>query len=106
MAIYEQLPGQLSLSIVSGDEFSSVVDFDIDLTSYTVEAWIKSTVTNDYVLEITTAFVNASVGTINLSLTEIQTASLSIGTYTWVLLWTAPGTVERTALSGIFEVRA
>jgi hypothetical protein len=106
MALYEQLPGSLSLSIVSGDQWSTVVDFDINMTSYTVSSEIYSLVDGATVTAMTTAFVSASLGTVNIGMTEAETSDLAVGTYGWRLQWLAPGSVTRTALTGLMEVKA
>jgi len=106
MALYEQLPGSLSLSIVSGDEFSTVVDFSISMTSYSVSSEIYSLVDGATVTAMTTAFVSASLGTVSIGMTEAETSDLSVGTYGWRLQWVAPGSVTRTALTGLLEVKA
>lgn len=105
-AVYSQLPGQMSLVFRRGDEFGSVVDFDISLSGYEVSAVITSLVTGDDILPITTTLANASAGQVNVSLTETQTASLAPGSYGWRLEWDAPGGVHRTALTGLVEVTA
>ena len=106
MAIYEQLPGSLSISIVQGDEFATVVDFDLNMTGYDTNAEIYSLVDGSVIFTMTTSFVSAAVGTVNVSITEAETADLSVGTYGWRLQWLAPGSVTRTALTGLLEVRA
>jgi hypothetical protein len=106
MALYEQLPGSLSLSIVSGDQWSTVVDFDINMTSYTVSSEIYSLVDGATVAAMTTAFVSAALGTVNIGMTEAETSDLAVGTYGWRLQWLAPGSVTRTALTGLMEVKA
>lgn len=106
MALYEQLPGSLSLSIVSGDQFSTVVDFSIDMTSYSVSSSIFSLVDGAIVAEMTTAFQSEALGTVNIGMTEAETSDLSVGTYGWRLQWIAPGSVARTALTGLLEVKA
>ena len=106
MALYEQLPGSLSLSIVSGDQFSTVVDFSIDMTSYSVSSEIYSLVDGATVTAMTTAFVSAALGTVSIGMTEAETGDLSVGTYGWRLQWLAPGSVTRTALTGLLEVKA
>lgn len=103
-AVYSQLPGQMGLVFRRGDEFGSVVDFDISLSGYTVTAAITSLVTGEEVIPITTSFADAVAGQVNVSLTETQTASLAAGSYGWRLEWDAPGGVRRTALSGVVEV--
>ena len=105
MALYEQLPGSLSLSIVKSDQFSTVVDFSIDMTSYSVSSEIFSLVDGS-IVQMSTAFVSAVLGTVNISMTEAETGDLSVGTYGWRLQWVAPGSVTRTALTGLLEVKA
>ena len=106
MALYEQLPGSLSLSIVSGDQFSTVVDFSIDMTSYSVSSEIFSLVDGSIVQSMSTAFVSSVLGTVSIGMNEAETGDLSVGTYGWRLQWLAPGSVTRTALTGLLEVRA
>ena len=106
MALYEQLPGSLSLSIVKSDQFSTVVDFSIDMTSYSVSSEIYSLVDGETVTAMSTAFVSSALGTVNIGMTEAETGDLSVGTYGWRLQWLAPGSVTRTALTGLLEVRA
>ena len=106
MALYEQLPGSLSLSIVKSDQFGTVVDFSIDMTSYTVSSEIYSLVDGETVTAMSTAFVSAALGTVSIGMTEAETGDLSVGTYGWRLQWLAPGSVTRTALTGLLEVRA
>ena len=106
MALYEQLPGSLSISIVQGDEFATVVDFDINMSGYDTDAEIYSLVDGSVIFTMTTSFISAAVGTVNVSMTEAETGDLSVGTYGWRLKWQASGSVIRTALTGIMEIRA
>ena len=106
MALYEQLPGSLALSIVKSDQFSTVVDFSIDMTSYSVSSEIYSLVDGVTVAAMTTAFVSEALGTVTIGMNEGETGDLSVGTYGWRLQWLAPGSVTRTALTGLLEVRA
>jgi hypothetical protein len=96
----------LSLAFRRGDEFGTIVDFDVSLSSHTVSSEIHSLVTGGSVLPFTTTLVDAAAGRVNIALTEMQTASLPAGTYGWRLEWVAPGEVKRTALSGFVEVVA
>jgi hypothetical protein len=105
-AVYTQTPGTMNLVFRAGDEFGTVIDFDVSLSSYVVSASVTSLVTGDSVLPITTSLVDAAAGKVNISLTESQTASLPVGSYGWTLQWDAPGGVRRTALSGVVEVKA
>jgi hypothetical protein len=101
---YSQLPGPLHLSLRRGDEFGTSIDFDIDMTGYTVSSSIVSAITGSAVGTMTATLTNAQTGVVNVSMTEEQTAAIVPGTYSWRLEWTAPGSVKRTALTGFVEV--
>lgn len=103
MPSYDQTPGTLNLAFNAGDDFAALVDFSIDMTGYSVSAAITSLVTGAVVMPLSTAFLSASDGRVNVSLTDSQTASLPRGTYGWEISWTING-VTRTALAGCVEV--
>jgi len=106
-ATYTQLPGTMNLSFKRANDFGTVIDFDgTTLVGYTVTASMTSLVTGATVVPFTASVVDASAGQVNISLTDTQTAALPAGTYGWQLDWTAPGSVQRTALSGTVEVYA
>jgi hypothetical protein len=103
MASYDQTPGTLNLSFKRSDDFSAMVDFSISLASYTVTAGITSLVSGAEVQPLTVSFVSATAGTVNVSLTDTQTAALARGTYGWQMKWTE-NNATRTALTGYVEV--
>jgi hypothetical protein len=103
MASYDQTPGTLNLSFKRGDDVSALVDFSISLASYTVTAGITSLVSGAEVQPLTVSFVSATAGTVNVSLTDTQTAALARGTYGWQMKWTE-NNATRTALTGFVEV--
>lgn len=103
MPSYDQTPGSLNLSFARGDDFSALVDFSIGMTGYTVSASMTSLVSNAEVQPLTVSFVSATAGTVNVSLTDTQTAALPRGTYGWNMKWTE-GAATRTALTGYVEV--
>jgi len=107
MSTYSQLPGTMNLSFKRANDFGTVIDFDgTTLVGFFVSASMTSLVTGATVVPFTTSVVDASAGQVNISLTDTQTAALPAGTYGWQLDWTAPGSVQRTALSGTVEVYA
>jgi hypothetical protein len=106
MTAYNQLPGQMSLSFKRANDFSTLIDFDVSLVSYSVSASITSLVTGASVVLFTASITDASAGQVQIALTDTQTAALAAGTYGWQLDWVAPGSVQRTALSGTVEVYA
>lgn len=106
MATYDATSGALNLSVTRGDELGTVIDFTpTDLTGYTVASQIISLASGRTVASITTSIVSATAGTVNIGLTETQTTALPVGSYRWHLYWDAPGSVRRTALGGVLEVK-
>jgi hypothetical protein len=120
MADFSVLPGTLNIYLVTGDEFGMLADLDIDTTGYTFTAiaYEVSTVSSianptgvvtagSTAVTFTVTVVNAAAGQWNLSLTEIQTASLSPGTtYRWYLRGVSSGLVTRTFLAGTLRAYA
>jgi hypothetical protein len=106
---------------VQGDEIAIALDFDRNLTGYSIT-------TNVYVTQVFasggggSSFVetvgataatfgitntNLAAGQITIGLNETQTASLSPGiAYRWFMRWIDTGMVTRTVLSGAVTVVA
>ena len=122
---FSQLPGQLDLVFVAGDEVSVALTLGINLTGHTLTAVVYlsdssvfaggsigsasaaySRVGSD-VLTITPTVVTAGTGVITLGMGEEQTAALATGSrYRWYLKDVAPGAITRTILSGQVVVTA
>jgi hypothetical protein len=96
----------MNLAFKKSGDFSTLIDFNVSLASYSVSATVTSLVTGATVIPFATTLADAAAGQVSVSLTDTQTASLAAGTYGWQLDWTAPGSVQRTALSGTVEVYA
>ena len=116
MANFSQLPGDLALAIVRGDEVTfSAVFTGVDLTDYTVSSAVYSgfgpTATDTPVATPTVTVTTDTVGsvtssTVQVSMTETQTSAISpIGTSRWYLRWVSPGNVTRTVLAGIVSAQ-
>jgi Flp pilus assembly protein TadG len=104
---YNQLPGTMNLAFRRANDFATLIDFDgTTLVGFAVTASVTSLVTGATVIPFTTSITDASAGQVNIALADTQTAALPAGTYGWQLDWTAPGSVQRTALSGTLEVYA
>ena len=103
---FSLLPGTMNLAFKKNGDFATLIDFNVSLSSYSVSATVTSLVTGATVIPFTTTLADAAAGQVSVSLTDTQTASLAAGTYGWQLDWTAPGSVQRTALSGTLEVYA
>jgi hypothetical protein len=102
---YSLLPGTMNLAFKKAGDFSTLIDFDgMTLVGFSVTASITSLVTGATVVPFTTTITDASAGQVQIALTDTQTAAIAAGTYGWQLDWVAPGSVQRTALSGTVEV--
>lgn len=119
MSTFTQLPGTLDITFVQGDEVALALDFDRDLTGYSITAPIYVTAVFasggggssfvETVGQVATNFVvsatNLAQGQLLMGLSESQTALLSPGiAYRWYLRWVDPGLVTRTVLSGTVTV--
>ena len=103
MAVVDQRPGYLAHAFRRGDTFTATVDFNFDVTGYTWEAAIRSTVTGSPLETFTVTVTNAAGGVLQLSLSAAETGEIPAGVYGWTLVGTNAGTV-RTYLSGFVEV--
>lgn len=104
MPNYEQLPGDLGLTFRRGDLVSTEIDFNpISLSGLTMSAAVTSLVSGAAVATVTTSFVDAAAGRLNVSLTAGQTSAMPPGTYRWLLTGT-DGTSQRSYLTGFVEV--
>ncbi len=97
MAELNQLPGELNISIVAGDDFSFRVTFPMDLTNYIVQGQV-----GDVPLSI--GELDIENGRIIISLIKELTKELVDGT--WYLKIINKNTdIERTMLAGNFIVK-
>lgn len=128
-ATFQQIPADLGIEFVAGDELNVGLAFKtpgspatpLNLTGYTFEARVYTpTFSNPggtfgsggYTVGTTAATftvspVTLSSGTVNIGLTETQTAALSpaVG-YRWYFRWSDQNGVTMTVLSGAFTARA
>jgi len=117
---FEQLPGTLDVEFVASDEVAMSVDFDRDITNYSLAAPIyvskifatgvggtgRSESVGDVVDNWTISVTDAANGTVALGLTETQTEALSPGTrYRWYFQWANTSGYTRTVLSGTLTTR-
>lgn len=115
MADFEQLPGELNLKLIPGDQLQINCDFNVDITGYTVtnsiyvsEVYVAGGGGTGYINGIgsqaasfTQSITSASNGQLLLDLPEDRSSLLTplIG-YRWYLRWVDTGGVTRTVLSG------
>jgi hypothetical protein len=110
MAKVDQLPAELHVAIYRGDAWLLQVDFDIDLTGYTIAAEIhpKDGSTSIY---MTIDVVDLSLGQFNTVLTSEQSFTLPAAYHSWCLVMTPPVVgldpeLPRTYFAGRFIVRS
>jgi hypothetical protein len=114
LPVFSQLPGNLDLELVPGDECNVALNLQRDVTSHSFTSYIYRTDIvgtggglgsissfGQTVTSPTIGIANASTGSMILGLSETQTSLLSPGqTYRWYLRWVAPGQITRTIVSG------
>lgn len=105
MATYTQEPGALHIALTRGDELGATFDFSNDLTGHTLVGSVVSLVSAQTMTPLSVSVTSQTAGIVSLSLTELQTSLLPVGTYGWNVYWDAPGSVRRTALSGTLDVK-
>jgi hypothetical protein len=118
--IFRQLPGELSLEFIQGDELAVALDFDRDLTGFQIETKIYVTAVyaaglggagsvetvGQTAATFTIQNTDLAAGQITIGLTETQTALLSPSiAYRWYMRWVDTTLFTRTVLSGTVTVR-
>jgi hypothetical protein len=111
---FSQLPGDLGLKFVPGDECNVALNLQRSVVGYTFTSFIYQTTLGgsggglgslasigQTVTAPTIGITNASTGAMVIGLSENQTALLSPNqNYRWYLRWVAPGDITRTIISG------
>jgi len=114
LATFSQLPGELGLTFVAGDEVNVAVNLQRNVQNYSFSSYIYRSDTigagggvgsfssiGATVVQPTIGIVDASTGSMIIGLSEVQTAQLTPGSgYRWFLRWVAPGQITRTIVSG------
>jgi hypothetical protein len=121
MPTFEQLPGDLTVTFVVGDELNFTLSLGTSVTGYTFTAGVYVVSANGFfggsggtvnavgatAITPTITVVNASAGTLTWGASEEQTASLSPAIkYRHYVRWVAPGGITRTIVSGDFIPKA
>ena len=121
MPTFEQLPGDLTVTFVVGDELNFTLGLGTSVTGYSFTAGVYVVSANGFfgggggtvnavgatAITPTITVVNASAGTLAWGVTEEQTATLSPAIkYRHFVRWVAPGGITRTIVSGDFVPKA
>jgi len=94
-----QLPGDLNLKFIKGDDFSLGIQWNIDITDYVFEAYIEpENQDNDIALGI--EITSASSGKMNMIISGSSTSDLPVSNNEWFMNWTNPSGLKRTVLAG------
>lgn len=105
MATASDAPDVLNLSWRRGDEFGKTLVYTEDLTGATAVTTIYSLRTGSDVTAMTTVVTpGPTASSVAISLSEIPSAALLLGTYGWRQVVTAAGNVQRTRLVGKAEI--
>lgn len=114
-ATFSQLPGDLTITHVIGDEVNFAIDLDVDVTNYSFTAGVYVVSTQGFqgggggtapgigstAFTPTITVANAANGTLAWGASEVQTGALSAGVrYRHFVRWVAPGGITRTIVSG------
>jgi hypothetical protein len=116
----QQIPADVPISLVQGDELNFALRFNADLTGYTISAGVynasQPSPTNLFSPSFTVAYEEEEPGEVDspvvatlvtLSFVETQTQQLTPRlAWRWYLRWVSPGGVTRTVLSGPISSRA
>lgn len=107
MATTDQLPAELHVSIYQGDAWRLSVDFNMDLTGYTIVAKVHP---KDGSADVTMAIENQSLaaGQFDIVLSSAQSTALGAAYHSWCLVMTPSGTpaLPRTYLAGRYIIKA
>jgi len=121
MPTFEQLPGDLTVTFVVGDELNFTLSLGTSVTGYSFTAGVYVVSTNGFfgggggtvnavgatAITPSITVANASAGTLTWGASEEQTSSLSPAIkYRHFVRWVAPGGVTRTIVSGDFIPKA
>jgi hypothetical protein len=105
MATASDAPEVLNLSWRRGDEFGKNLIYTEDLTGATALTTLYSLRTGADVTAMTTVITaGATASSVAISLSEIPSAALLLGTYGWRQVIIAAGSVQKTRIVGRAEV--
>jgi hypothetical protein len=107
MATAEQLPGELDIEVVQGDDLNIQATVDATQTGYTYVATVHELHGSTYSATVA-ASVQTATTVIEISFPASMTSSLAVtgddGAHNWKLVYTDTASLTRTFLKGAFTV--
>lgn len=107
MASLEQIPGDLDITVVQGDDYNLQLSVDENYSGYTFVTTIHP-IHGSTLSATTTLSAGSAVSTIQISFTATTTSSLDVttdeGSHTWRLVGDDVSGLTRTYVSGDLTV--
>ena len=110
MATIEQVPGELDLTVVQGDDLALVFSIALNLSGYSALTSIHPINATSNTSITTVIVASASSSTITLTFPATTTAALDVtgddGPHNWRLTLVDTGSLTRTLVKGAFTVNS
>jgi len=100
----DQVPAVVHVAIYQGDSWTASLDFNLDLTGYTIAATITPADASDPV-SLAIAETDLANGQYSVTLSDSQSASLPAGYHKWTIAMSDDET-DRTYVCGKFIVES
>ena len=98
-----QIPDNINITVALGDSFTSLIDFDIDLTAYVATAVVN--INDGTAVSFTVVDTDLSAGQVTISLTAAQITTIGAGNHRWYFKYVnGAGSLTRRTFSGTFTV--
>jgi hypothetical protein len=108
MATIEQIPGELDLTVVQGDDLAVVFTIALNLSGYSTLTSIHPINADTNVTVSSVIVASASSSTITLTVPATTTSNLSVsddeGSHTWRMVLVDTSSLTRTLIKGAFTV--
>lgn len=106
MTEFNQLPGELNIKVVDGNDLSFKTDWATDTSLYTFSAWIQPIGTVSTIIPFTISVIDAFLGTYTISVSKTALAALPLNReHRWRMdRLTTSSAIVRTVLAGTFTV--
>jgi hypothetical protein len=108
MADAEQLPGDLNIDLVQGDDFTMQLSADVNYSGFSFITTVHPLHGTTPVTAQTVLSAGTSTSTVQVTLTAAQTAALAVtndeGAHNWKIVYTDTSNLTRTWVKGELTV--